>query len=68
MKMMMRLDKSQVPRLHKFTSPGVHSWNRALAIMAGYKNFEAFVVGAAGGPAGTAVVAVVARTSISPGR
>lgn len=55
MKMMMRLDKSQVKSLQKFTDPGTYSLKRSVAIMAGYKAFDAIVVGGAGGAAGNAI-------------
>lgn len=53
MKMAMRLDKSQVKSTYKWTS-GSGTWNRDLAIMAGYKKFDVMVVGASGGSSGQA--------------
>lgn len=49
----MRLDKSQVKRviLYESSSPST-VFNRNPAIMAGYKNYEAMLVGAAGGFSG----------------
>lgn len=48
----MRLDKSQVPSSYRYTANT--TFNRDLAIMAGYRTFDAMVVGAAGGYSGQA--------------
>lgn len=55
MKCIMRLDKSQVPSLIKFTS-GSGDFNRDLHIMAGYRRYDVLCIGGAGGPSGNAVV------------
>lgn len=52
MKMMMRLSKTQVPSIVKKTSPSSGNWDKSLHVMAGYKNFECMLVGAAGGYSG----------------
>lgn len=50
MLMQMRLQKNQVASLYQYKTAGSFAFfERSLAIMAGYKTFDAIVVGAAGG-------------------
>jgi hypothetical protein len=53
MKAMMRLDKSQVKRIHIFESSSPTTvFKKTVHIMAGYKNYDVMIVGATGGRSG----------------
>lgn len=52
MKMMMRLDKSQVKTSLRYGSGAAGTWYRDPLIMAGLKSFDFIIVGAGGGRAG----------------
>lgn len=54
MKMLMRVSKTQVPATVKNTTGGTRAFNTGVAIAAGYKNIDVFVVGGSGGPGGDA--------------
>jgi hypothetical protein len=51
--MMMRPQKTQLPSVYKWDGPVLTSWNNGLHMIAGYRTYEAMVVGAAGGRSGT---------------
>lgn len=51
MKMMMRPQKTQLPDTYAFEK-GSYQFNKALHIIAGYRNFTVMGVGAGGGPSG----------------
>lgn len=53
MKMVMRVQKAQVPSQYKWTA-GAGSWNKILAELAGYTKFDVTMIGAAAGTAGSA--------------
>lgn len=52
MKMAMKLDKSQLQRVYKFTTVGAYNLNKDIFVMAGYKNISFLLVGGAGGYGG----------------
>lgn len=55
MKMMMRIQKAQLPSLYKWTVARDGTvFNKELHEIAGYRNFQAYMVGAAGGKSGQA--------------
>ena len=55
MKSIMRLDKTQVPSLIKFTTASAtpKQWSKNIPVMAGYKNYDCMIVGGGGGASGT---------------
>ena len=54
MKTIMRLQKTQVNPVKEYTTPGVVEFKPDLYIMAGYKEYDATIIGACGGRAGYA--------------
>jgi hypothetical protein len=54
MKMLMRPQKSQLPDTYIWDAPVWTSWKAGIHKLAGYRNFDVLLVGAAGGPSGRA--------------
>lgn len=48
----MRPQKTQLPSTYQWDGPTLTSWKNGIHLAAGYRNFEALVVGAAGGRSG----------------
>src|SRR6478736_2348498 len=54
MRMLMRAQKTQVPSEWSFYTPGAYTMKWAWAALAGYKTYDAVIIGAAGGKSGQA--------------